>query len=366
MIKVYDNIRVLSQMREKEIPLGFVIPWEDTAAKRKQLETAQNWAKSDPVYNKETKQYDYTEGKDWGILPNDPQTGFKLSESIRRYGWSGSGNVVWRMEDPRGFEFEIPSENMAQILLSCGIGENGVIERPCIYGREGARNVLLPEGTEFYKTSINSKVLEKQKKDAKLSAKDVPVGSLVSGPSIKEHFYMGQVKVVSNDPKQNGKKFYLFAEYNAPWTDYYFHQRSEEEKKARKDCWHFHLYSGFSITEIHEEGSGTNSPKHLEELEHAYGVRKVPVPKNFDDLPERTGTNLLTYDYKNYWARYEEKQKDYCEYYTQYNTYEEKLAAVTGLWANPLKQSLSRHCRENYLQIGVKSSIGKITKLEFL
>lgn len=74
--------------------------------------------------------------------------GYKLSNMVRRIYWGG-GNVVWRLVDPMGFEFEISSANLARILDCCNVSE-GVIEDPCIFARCGSVNLLIPVSSELY------------------------------------------------------------------------------------------------------------------------------------------------------------------------------------------------------------------------
>src|SRR5574343_534640 len=70
------------------------------------------------------------------IIDNTPQIGFQFTKSVRRTYWGG-GNVVWRVLDPRGFELEISSANLARIM-DCSCIKEGVIEEPCVWGRSGA------------------------------------------------------------------------------------------------------------------------------------------------------------------------------------------------------------------------------------
>jgi hypothetical protein len=64
---------------------------------------------------------------------NESLSGFQLTKSVRRVYWGG-GNVVWRVLDPRGFELEISSSNLARIL-DCSTISKGVIMDSCIWGR---------------------------------------------------------------------------------------------------------------------------------------------------------------------------------------------------------------------------------------
>ena len=108
------------------------------------------------------------------ILKNQALEGFEISRSVRRYGWSGKGNVVWRITDPRGFDLEITSENFASII-DCADLEKGVIRGPCIWGRLGPRNVLLPENSVPYQEAVR----RTEKINQKVSLRDVQRGDII-------------------------------------------------------------------------------------------------------------------------------------------------------------------------------------------
>lgn len=52
------------------------------------------------------------------IIKNEPLNGFKISHSVSRYSTS---NKLWRIKDPRGFELEISTGNMEEILMTRGV-----------------------------------------------------------------------------------------------------------------------------------------------------------------------------------------------------------------------------------------------------
>lgn len=97
------------------------------------------------------------------IIDNTPIIGFQISKNVRRHGWHGPGNVVWRISDPRGFDLEISSDNFARII-DCATLENGVIKEACVWGREGSKNILLPITSDVYRNArtltdcVNNKV----------------------------------------------------------------------------------------------------------------------------------------------------------------------------------------------------------------
>jgi len=108
------------------------------------------------------------------ILDNALTEGFEVAKSVRRCGWNGSGNVVWRIADPRGFELEISSDNFARVI-DCATIVNGVIQGKCIWGRDGSKNILLPEASDVYQDAVKRTV----KVNTKMSLNDVQVGDTV-------------------------------------------------------------------------------------------------------------------------------------------------------------------------------------------
>lgn len=114
------------------------------------------------------------------VLDNQLLSGFEVSKKIRRT-WS-SNNVVWRVSDPRGFDLEISSENMASILDCCTL-INGVIQEKCIWARSGSSNILLPESSEPYKLAVKNTKRHK----SSVSLRDIKIGSLVDVLAPKFH-----------------------------------------------------------------------------------------------------------------------------------------------------------------------------------
>lgn len=127
--------------KDSGLPLAFVTNGDDNAANRKTWKTADTWAEG---YRRSTPNY---KEPTTAFLENKATSGFKVANEVRRYGWNG-GNVLWRMIDPRGFEFEISSSNMAAIICQCKINA-GLIEADCYYARVSGVNLLVPVGTDL-------------------------------------------------------------------------------------------------------------------------------------------------------------------------------------------------------------------------
>jgi len=157
-------------------PLAFITPYGVDAPAKKRIETVKDWS-SGEKFNE--------------IIDNNPLTGFKISKEVRR--WSTS-NVVWRIEDPRGFELEISSGNMAYLISECVFNE-GVIEDELIWCRDGSQNFLLPTNSDEYSdynlltTCIKSE----------LKLKDINVGDIIQLSSGESGKYLGGYNLIGKD-----------------------------------------------------------------------------------------------------------------------------------------------------------------------
>lgn len=63
------------------------------------------------------------------IIDNVPMEGFRIQHSVSRYSTS---NKLWRILDPRGFELEITTGTMEDLVMS-GVIDKGLIVGPCIW-----------------------------------------------------------------------------------------------------------------------------------------------------------------------------------------------------------------------------------------
>ena len=127
----------------EKIPLGFITPWGEDAAAKKRMTTVDNWSRQ----GRNTKSLEPM------IIENVPMNGFKMTTDIRSSSYGGVDK--WRIEDPRGFELEITSPNLAQ-LLTVGMIDRGEIMDTCVWAREGQQNVLLSTSTEEYKAAVKN------------------------------------------------------------------------------------------------------------------------------------------------------------------------------------------------------------------
>ena len=160
-----------SARSQDDAPLGFMTPEGTDKAAQKRKATVDGWRAKDIAAR---------------TIDNKKLTGFKLSDSVRRYSSWGNGNVKWRITDPRGFELEITSPNLMQIL-NCSTVEQGEILDACIWGREGADNILIPVTSELYKTAV----ADTKRQDMKVSLKDVKPGNEVTLQSGERFIFLG-------------------------------------------------------------------------------------------------------------------------------------------------------------------------------
>lgn len=185
-MKVFSQlyVGVKSQRRgNEEEKLGFATPYEDNAAGRKRQETVDTWCRG----------YDHNKAPETKKVDNVPRAGFKITDDVKRVYWGG-GNVVFRVYDPYGYELEIQSQNLMALLLTCGVNAGGEIPGKCLWGRDGATNVLLHEDSEEYKNAI---LAAESLKKPKISGGEVGLEyTLLDGSSA---FYMGKFWVAAEN-----------------------------------------------------------------------------------------------------------------------------------------------------------------------
>jgi hypothetical protein len=100
---------------------------------------------------------------------NEPMEGFTINKDIKRYSgdWFSSTRTMVRIHDPRGFEFEVTTENLIAILMHTDCLRRGLIGQ-FVYAWSGTELVLLPTSSEEYKNGtkytegLNKKVKAKE------------------------------------------------------------------------------------------------------------------------------------------------------------------------------------------------------------
>lgn len=169
---------------DSDLPLGFATPVSTDAAFAKRKSTVDNWA----------SQYGCKLFKAAEVFDNVLMEGFCISRSVKRTGWNG-GNVVWRIEDPRGFQLEITSANFMKIV-ECTTLVEGVIQGKCIWGRDGATNVLLPESSQPYKDAVAA--TQRVASSKNIGAKDVKAGDVVEMKDGSTCTYLGSFHILTS------------------------------------------------------------------------------------------------------------------------------------------------------------------------
>jgi hypothetical protein len=195
--QLYVTLQFRGEVKNEDGLLGFASPYTRDSAFEKRKNTQDNWAYGTGVtvdiddqdnitVSGQGHRGGYGRGETWDaamlfmtnayprILKNEPVAGFQLAKSVRRSGWSGSGNVVWRITDPRGFDLEITSENFASVL-NCSDVIKGVIQGRCVWGRDGSKNILLPEASEPFQAAQT----QTRKVNSRISLRDIRPGDRV-------------------------------------------------------------------------------------------------------------------------------------------------------------------------------------------
>jgi len=167
------------QSPKSECPLAFITPSGTDKAAESRIQTVKNWAGGWSGQNKDVH---------FETIKNVPLHNYKIAKEIRR--WSTS-NVVWRIEDPRGFQLEISSGNMAY-LMSETIINKGTIQSELQWVRNGAQNFLLPTNSEEYKNY--SQITATLKSTTTL--KDVTIGDTILIGTGEEGMYLGGYHIV--------------------------------------------------------------------------------------------------------------------------------------------------------------------------
>jgi hypothetical protein len=142
-LKVFSQLYVGLQAQQGAVDLGFATPYEATAAGRKRQETVNKWSVG----------YSGSKSVRSRLIDNIPREGFKITDDVKRVYWGG-GNVVFRVHDPAGFELEIQSHNLMNLIMTAGIEKGGNIPGKCVWARDGAINILLHESSEEYKNAL--------------------------------------------------------------------------------------------------------------------------------------------------------------------------------------------------------------------
>lgn len=166
------------------LPLAFITPNGTDKSSIGRIQTVDNWARGNSAL-------------DSTVIENVPLCGFKLTCDIRRSGRFGAGDK-WCIEDPRGFELEISSTNLAYLVQNCII-ENGIILDPCIWARQSGNNVLLSTLSQEYLNAVQYT----QIKNKTESIKNVQKGNTIILQNGVVGTYLGRYHMLKRPYKEN-------------------------------------------------------------------------------------------------------------------------------------------------------------------
>jgi hypothetical protein len=122
---------------------------------------------------------------------NIPTSGFTINKDIKRHNWEwwSSTRTMVRIHDPRGFEFEVTTENLITILMHTDCSKRGLIG-DFVYAWAGTELVLLPTNSvEYQEATKYTTGLSK-----KIAAKNLIVGATYKHKkNLGEYIYMGRL-----------------------------------------------------------------------------------------------------------------------------------------------------------------------------
>lgn len=165
---------------------------EESASFLKRKATGIRWAQAtvskDNVLEEADFILNYTK-----YLENIPRTGFKIVDYATRY---RTDNKLIRIEDPTGFVLEVPVENAISLIHEATVSF-GVVQEPCVWGREGNNHILVPVTGEVFK---KTQELATVAKEDMVTFAHIQVGDIVSFCADKSNpkIYLGKIKVTYN------------------------------------------------------------------------------------------------------------------------------------------------------------------------
>lgn len=163
--RLYVGFKNNATFDTTEYPLGFATPFGTDKAFEKRKATVDQWC----IGWGRNVSYEGT------VIDNVPVEGFLLVDVEER---CATSNKLFRLQDPRGMTLEISAENMLSLMLT-GKVEHGLIDGPCIWGRQGGANWLTRANDPCYASTLLPQ------------KKTLDVGDIVDIPRIKSAVYLG-------------------------------------------------------------------------------------------------------------------------------------------------------------------------------
>lgn len=138
-------------------------------------------------------------------IENKPFKHPTLNKSIQRNSYHfGSGRNMLRVYDPRGFEYEITTDNLLGIMNYNDVIKNE-LQGEYIYAFDNGNLFLIPVNSEQYKEAL--KMTESAK--TKIRKKDLEPGNTYLTKSGKRCIYIGKYNI---NKKINEKEYYFYCD----------------------------------------------------------------------------------------------------------------------------------------------------------
>lgn len=298
MIQIHKQIWYVIKPEDKE-QLAYMCQFqtgkdgEPLSNVAKMQATGRSWARiySGANYNERIP----VEGSEF-ISDNTPTTGFYVGSSVSR--WSTS-NKLFRVKDPRGFTVEIPTDNLATLLHHTTVVK-GVVNEPCVWGREGNNHILLPVNSEPYLITLDQMDTLSNKL---ISVKDLKVGDWVRFFEDKnEYYYAGKLKGTWSirgyshhySYSYRGTESSTYSEWEEvkddKWSDVFLRKTTYSGKVA----YHVETFSKPKVVEVLR-----NEPLSLNAEDYSwYCPQRVTNKTNFYDRWQRTESKLVSVESK--------------------------------------------------------------------
>lgn len=184
MITIHPKLWAIVRYQNPEDNLAYMTYYEENAKFEKRKKTGTNWANGYRWHNSKDKPITSKEF----IYDNEPLEGFHLGDSVSR--WS-TDNKLFRVNDPRGFQVEVPTGNVSTLMQHTTI-VNGVVQGKCAWGRDHNNHILLSVDSPPYK-----EIIEREKRVSKAkkhTIKDLQIGDMVTQKSEESYVYLGKWK----------------------------------------------------------------------------------------------------------------------------------------------------------------------------
>lgn len=204
---------------DEELLLGFMTPFDENDSQFKDRKyTVDRWS------SHRGKEKSLLDKQAW-VGYNEPMKGFEILHTVSRYRTS---NKVWRIKDPRGFELEISSWNLSQMLGHVTI-EKGVIQNECVWCRNSkGDNWLIPTDCDEYQEAKEYTEV----RNTRISLRDVNRGDIVTLHDGRDVKYLGGFYYPIDGSYYTSEEWVSDMQVN---RRYYFLVRDEDDEYTKLD-----------------------------------------------------------------------------------------------------------------------------------